>query len=428
MRLDYAETTLKNGVRVLTARMPQVQSVAIGVWVGVGGRYESIRQSGISHFIEHLLFKGTKTRSARDISQSIEGRGGYFNAFTQEESTCYYARVSARHVWKVHDILAEMYLHPRFDPADIQKERGVIMEEIMMYRDLPQQVVQDMLGELLWTNHPVGRPLIGPTENIERLSREDILRFKTRNYVGGNTLVAFAGQIDHAQAVDHVGAALGGLKRRAVPTCEPVNGRTRQRSVQAVRKDIEQTHLAMGFRLFGRRDPRRYILKVLSIMLGENMSSRLFQVVREKHGLAYAVHSSMHLFNETGALAITAGLDRARTPQAIALIVREIKRMKERPVGAKELRRAKDYAIGQLQIGMEGTTNQMMWIGETILSFGRIVHPEEVMASIESVTAADVQALANAVFRAQKVSAAMVSPDDPALQETRMATALAKLE
>jgi len=418
MNLMYESTTLKNGVRVLSTHIPHVGSAAVGIWVGVGGRYESTTQSGASHFIEHLLFKGTKTRSARDISQAIEGRGGYFNAFTQEESTCYYARVAARHLWPVLDVLADMYVNPKLDARDIDKERDVIIEEIMMYRDQPQQVVQDMLGEALWSKHALGRPLIGTPENIARMSREDIIDFKRSKYVPANTLVVFAGNLPHADCVRETQARLGGLSRSSAPRCAVVTGRTGQTGARVMAKDIEQTHLAMGFRLFGRHDPRRSTLKMLSVILGENMSSRLFQVVRERHGLAYSIHSSMNLFSETGALMIGAGLDRKRSAKAMDLVVTEIKRLRDAPVGARELQRAKDYAVGQLEIGLESTINQMMWTGETVLSHKRFIQPAEVIERMKAVTAKDIQALALEVMSEDRASLALVSPEPVAEQES----------
>jgi predicted Zn-dependent peptidase len=417
MKLDYQETALPNKVQVLTARMPQVQSVACGIWVGVGGRYESAKQSGASHFIEHLLFKGTPKRSARAISQAIEGRGGYFNAFTQEETTCYYARIGSKHLWTALDILSDMYMNPRFAPGDIDRERGVIIEEIMMYRDQPNQLVQDYLGELMWTNHPVGRPLIGTPENIARISREEILEFKNAKYTGGNTRIALAGKVEHDECVERVYHYLQALPGNRAPTCKRVSDKTVQRHVYVYKKEIEQTHLAIGIRLFGRQDERRFVLKLLSVILGENMSSRLFQLVREKHGLAYSVHSSMHLFDETGALVISAGLEKARTNKALQLIFSELARLMEKPVSAQEMKRAKDYAIGQLEIGLESTINQMMWIGENKLSFGHLIQPDEVMSRIQSVTAADIQDLARAIFTAERTSIAMVTPNEPVPQE-----------
>lgn len=411
MRLNNRETKLANGIRVLTAEMPGVDSVAIGVWVGVGGRYEPRRVGGVSHFIEHLLFKGTRSRSARDISQAIEGRGGYFNAFTQEESTCYYARVGADHTWHVLEILADMYLHPRFAAEDIEKERGVIIEEIMMYRDQPQHLVQDILGVLLWARHALGLPLVGTPEIIRRISRAEILAFKGSKYVPDNTVVCLAGRVGHDAAVKHVAELLGGVRRRPRPAFRPVSGRTLQGREAVHDKDIEQSHLALGVRLFGRHDPRRYALKLLSIILGENMSSRLFQVVREKHGLAYSIHSSMHLYEETGALVVSAGLDRKRVMKAIGLIVGEMVRFRDARVGPRALRRAKDYAVGQLKIGLESTSSQMVWLGEHTLGYGKVDQPEEVIRKLERVTEDDIRRVASAILRAPRISLAMVTPD-----------------
>ncbi|HPG00004.1 MAG TPA: pitrilysin family protein [Kiritimatiellia bacterium] len=417
MKMNFRETKLPNGVRVATAHMPSVESVAMGVWVGVGGRYETRRQSGVSHFIEHLLFKGTTSRSARDISQAIEGRGGYFNAFTQEESTCYYARISAEHMWSVLDILSDMYLHPRFAVADINKERGVIIEEIMMYRDQPQHVVQETLGNLLWVDHPLGRPLIGTPENISRMTRDEILRFKRDRYMAGNTMVVLAGKVDHDECVRRVGERMGGVPGRKNPAFEKVGRSTRQDDVSVVSKDIEQTHVAMGIRLFGRRDPRRYALKLMSVILGENMSSRLFQVVREKHGLAYSIHSSTQLLDETGILDVQAGVDCERIPKALEVILAEVNRLKEKPVGASELRRAKDYAIGQMRIGLESTTNQMMWVGEYLMSYGRFAQPAEVIRRVEAVTAEDIHGVARDVLHRRNTSFAMVTSGGGRTQE-----------
>ena len=418
MFLNFRESTLPNGIRLATAEMPHVESVAMGVWVGVGGRYEEKKLSGISHFIEHLLFKGTENRSAKDISQAIEGRGGYFNAFTQEESTCYYARIASRHMWNVFDILCDMYLHPKFAEDDINKERGVIIEEILMYQDLPQHKVQEMLGQLVWEGHALGRPLIGTAENIRRVSRAEILGFKNGKYIADNTLVVLAGKVDHDECLERVTATLGHVRSRRKPVFSRVTKQTPQNQVAVQAKDIEQTHMAMGFRLFGRHDKRRYILKALSIILGENMSSRLFQVVREKHGLAYSVHSSVELFDETGVLAIQAGLDRTRIGKAVSLIFRELAKLKDKKVGPQELRRAKDYTIGQIRIGLESTINQMMWVGENIMGYGEFMQPDEVLKRIERVTEKDIRELAAEILNRRNVSVAMITPGGGEPQES----------
>ena len=410
MILNFAETKLSNGIRVATAHMPNIESVAIGVWVGVGGRYEDKSISGVSHFIEHLLFKGTKTRSAKDISQAIEGRGGYYNAFTQEESTCYYARISAEHRKSTFAILADMYLNPKFAAEDIDKERGVIIEEIMMYKDQPQHLVQEILGELLWQEHPLGRPLIGTKETVVNVSRAAILNFKATKYVADNTVVAVAGKVDHTACVKQISDLLGHIRETKKPAYSCVTKQTTQKDVHVLAKVIEQTHLALGVRLFGRHDNRRYALKLLSIILGENMSSRLFQVVREKHGLAYSIHSNVQLFDETGILDIQAGVDCDRISKAVELILSEVVKFKDKPVGASELRRAKDYAVGQLRIGLESTSSQMMWVGENLMNYGRFIQPDEVIQKIEAVSEKDIHRVAGEVLNSKSLSVAMITP------------------
>jgi predicted Zn-dependent peptidase len=367
--------------------------------------------AGASHFIEHLLFKGTKRRTARQISQAIEGRGGYLNAFTQEESTCYYARVPFDHAWRAADVLSDMYQHASFDAREVEKERGVIIEEIMMYRDQPHHEVHDILSELLWTGHALGRPIAGYPETVSRLSREQLLSFRGDKYLAGNTIVVFAGRVDHAACVRRVSKLITALPASRLPRWTSVTDRVGQGRTAFQVRDIEQTHLAVGIRLFGRRDTRRHALRLLSGILGENMSSRLFQIVRERHALAYSIHSGCHLHNETGTMVITSGLDARNLPKALRLIVRELCRLRDRPVSPAELNRVKEYAVGQIRLAFESTSNHMMWLGENLLSFGRYIPPEETIAAIMQVTAKDLQNVADEVLRYDRVSMAVVSPE-----------------
>jgi len=408
--MEVRETRMGNGIRVVTAVLPRVQSVAIGVWVGVGGRYESPKLSGISHFIEHLLFKGTEKRSARDISQAIEGRGGFCNAFTQEEITCYFARVAYDHTWKALDILGDMYLHPRFDQIDIDRERGVIVEEIMMYRDQPEHVVQEMLLENMWREHELGRPLIGSPETLKNITRDQIAAFKRKKYVPDATVLAFTGKVNHDECVHAVTKLMGRIRPASAPSYRLVDAAVAQRGMTLKAKEIEQTHMALGFRIFGRHDKRRYALKVLNVILGENMSSRLFQTIREKHGLAYSIGSGMQLFAETGAMVISAGLDRNRRTKAIELILREIKKIKNEPVSARELNLARQYIIGHLRLALENPLGQMMWIGEHILNYGSVIAPEEIVDAITAIRTEDVQKTAQAVFKNRLATFSLLSP------------------
>ncbi len=425
MLMDVHETRLDNDVRVVTSPMPYLQSATIGIWVGVGGRYEPPRISGISHFIEHLLFKGTKKLSSRDITQMIEGRGGYFNAFTQEESTCYYARIAYDHFPKVLDVLSEMYLHPKFDEQDIDKERHVILEELMMYHDQPHHHVHDMLGEAMWSNHSLGRSLIGTPASLDRIDRKAIIDFKDSRYVPGRTVFTFAGRVDHDKCVAQVEALTQGFTKRRRPRFQAVTASVPQERLTFQARDAEQAHLALGFRTFGRADPSRYTLRLLSAVLGENMSSRLFQVVRERHGLAYSIHSSYQLFADTGAFLISAGLDRKELPKAMKLIVRELRRIRDKPVSAAELKRARDYVIGQVRLSMESTTQHVMWMGENLLEQDRVIPPEESISGLETVTPADIYKLAQKVLRPENASLSLIASE---MSESAQQELLASLE
>ncbi len=427
LALETHLTTLPNGIRVVTAPMPHAAGVTLGLWVAAGGRHEPAARSGISHFVEHMLFKGTPTRSAAAISRAIEGRGGYFDACTQEENTCYFARVPGAQLWHTFDVLCDMFRHASFDRAEVERERDVIVEEILMYRDEPPHVVQEELSRQLWPAHSLGRPVSGEPETVRALRRTDLLAWKTRTYCGCNTVVAFAGQVEHAACVERVARTLGGLPRGRRPTQRAADTRQPPAPLTLLERPIEQAHLALGVRIFGRHDARRYALRLLNVLLGENMSSRLFQVVRERHGLAYAIQSTVQLFDETGVLVISAGIDRQRRAKALALILRELARFRERPVSPRDLRMARDYAIGQLELGLESTTNRMNWIGEHLLAYDRIVMPDEIVDALRRVTVADMAALAQDALRPGRLALAVMVPERAPGEEASLRRALVNL-
>ena len=411
---QVALTTLPNGIRVITSPQADAESVALGFWVDVGGRHEEAALAGASHFIEHMLFKGTRRRSAKEISQAIEGRGGYLNAYTQEDATCYYARIPHERLGEAFDVLVDMYREPKFAPADIDRERGVIIEELRMCHDQPQHVVQEQLMDGLWSGHPLGRPLVGSEQTLQAMTRAGLDGFRRRHYQPGSTIFAMAGRVTHASAVALVKDAVGRMPAGRRPAFRKVDRRVGQKRFRLARREIEQIHAAVGFRGFGRHDPRRFALRMLNSILGENMSSRLFQIVREKHGLAYAVQSSFQLFDETGAMVVSAGLDRARAADALRLIAREVARMREKPVTAGELRRARDYLQGQFRLGLEGTSSQMQWIGETLTNYGRFVKPDEVLGCLLAVTADEMQQVAAELFTPRRLTLSLVVPEkDP---------------
>ncbi len=427
MLIDAKMTELSSGIRVVTASMPRVESVSVGIWVGVGGRHEPAAVSGMSHFIEHLLFKGTKKMSAGDISRAVEGCGGYLNAFTQEEMTCYYARVAYDHTWKVFGVLCDMILNPRLAEADIEKERNVIIEEIMMYRDHPEQMVQEMLGGILWKNHKLSRPLTGSPASLRRIAREDIISFKRRHYVGRNTVFMFAGRVRHDEAVSRVKSMMRGYSSSPPPRAQPVTGKVPQERMMLKSKEIEQAQLAAGFRIFGLPDRRRYALKLLNVILGENMSSRLFQVVREKYGLAYSVQSGSQLFADTGSLVITAGLDRERRRRALDLIAGEVRRLKQDAVRQRELARAIEYVVGHIRLGVESPSGQMMWVGSNMLNYGSPIPAEEVIEAIRCIRPDDIQTLACEIFRPGLASVALLSPGLGVRDEDHVRSMIASL-
>ncbi len=406
----YRVTELSNGLRVATAEMPQMESVSIGLWVGIGGRYEPKRVSGISHFIEHLLFKGTQRRTAKQISQTVEGIGGYLNAFTSEENTCYYAKAGHRHLDTLLDVLSDMYLHSLFAASDINKERQVIKEELLMYRDQPDHYVHELLTEIVWPEHPLGRSLTGTPESLDAMERATLLGFKQKKYVAANTILAVAGHCRHEEIVGKIEHLLLLTRNGAAPGFVPVRDGQRAPCLRFLSKDVEQTHLALAIRSCSRKDPRRFALKLLSVIAGENMSSRLFQVIREQHGLAYSIQSSTSFFADTGALVVSAGLDTKRLPRALKLVLQELKKLARRPPSADELRRAKDYSTGQMRLGLESTSNQMMWVGEHLLAYGFIHTPEEIQHQIEGVTPEQVQAVAAEFFQDRHLNGAVITP------------------
>ena len=294
MKLQASQSVLTNGIRVVTCPAEHVESATIGLWVGVGGRHEPKSLCGASHFIEHLLFKGTRKRSARDISQAIEGRGGSFNAFTQEEFTCYYAWTAAEHAWQTLDILLDMYRRPRFATDDVEKEREVILEEMLMCRDRPDQLVQDMLTENLWPGHPLGRPLVGMEKTLLAMRRQHLLKFKNSRYVPGNTVLAFAGRLAHEDCVREAKRRLRGIHGAPAPLFPPAPPSSARDRIAIQKKNIAQIHLALGFRTFSRHDPRRHALKILNTILGDNMKLAPLSGDSRKHGMAYSIQSSFN--------------------------------------------------------------------------------------------------------------------------------------
>jgi predicted Zn-dependent peptidase len=410
MQSPYRLTRLANGTRIASVEMPYMRSVSLGIWAGIGGRHESAAQGGISHFLEHLLFKGTKRRSAKRITEAVEGLGGYLNAFTTEDHTCYYAKAAATHLPDLCDVLCDMYLDSVFAPAEIEREREVIREEIMMYRDHPAQHAQELLTETMWPKHPLGRPLTGTVKSISQFKRADLMDFRDRHYTGANTIVTVAGPVYHERVVELLSPMLARLPRGRAPRFLRARRHEGPARLSLYTQETEQTHLAMGFHAFGRADDRRFALKLLSVILGENMSSRLFQKLREHHGWCYNVQTSMVTLADTGAIHVYAGLDAGNVEKAIRLILRELESICAKAPGRAELKKAQDYTIGQTLMGLESTSNQIMWMGESLLGYREILDPAEIERRVLAVTPEDVQHTACYCLNRVKLGLAVVGP------------------
>jgi predicted Zn-dependent peptidase len=407
----YHLTRLPNELTVASAELPHMASVAVGLWVGVGGRYEPEPISGVAHFIEHLLFKGTQKRTARQISEAVEGIGGYLNAFTTEEHTCFHARAHVSRFGELIDVLADMFLNSCFAPADVSKERDVIKEEIAMYRDQPSQFVHDLLHETLWPNHPLGRALTGTKATLDNTRRTELLAFLRGNYAAPNTVLAVAGPLKHREIIRAFRPYAKKFWDGRKPGFIPVNGGQQTAPIVHLHtKQTEQTQLALGIRACSRHDERRFALRVLNAIVGESMSSRLFQILREDKGLAYSVYSSWAFMEDTGALSISAGLDHGDLEKSLRIIARELRVLSQTRVPATELRRARDFVIGQMELNLESTESQMNWVGESILAYGKIITPTEVKNRLSTVTPTAVLGAARDFFRSDRLNLALVSP------------------
>ena len=406
----YTTVQLPGGAVLATARLPHMASVCVGVWLRVGGRHESRALNGVSHFIEHMVFKGTRRRTAAGISQAVEGLGGGLNAWTSEEHTCFYARARADAFPVLLDVLADMLLESRFAPVEFAKERVVIQEEVSMYRDQPHQHVQELLNGLQWPGQALGRPITGTPASVNRLRRDDLLEFHRTHYAASNLLVTVAGNFDAADVRRKVAAVAGRFRIGHRTAADPVRWRQSEPGLRLCTRPVEQTQLALAVRTCARHDQRRFALRLLNALLGENMSSRLFQSVREDRGLAYSIYSSVSSFEDVGDLVISAGLDADRLGPVLKLIIDELQRLRRRGPPASELRRARDYVIGQMELSLEGTENHMTWLGEAILGHDRVILPAEIERRLWAVTPAEVAGVARDFFRADRVNLALVGP------------------
>jgi len=401
---------LRNGLRVATCSMPASQTVAVGIWCAVGARHEAARVGGISHFLEHLLFKGTKKRSARRISEEVEGVGGDLNAYTAEERTCYYATASSDHLGRVTEVLSDMYCNSLMDRGEIERERGVIVEEIEMIRDEPAQHVHELLTAETWKGHSLARPITGTRKSLMAITRSDLLSHLRGKYHAGNTILTAAGAVDHDQVLGLANRWLRRLPKGPAPRRLTPPRRQSAPRVVIEERDCQQTQIALSFRGVGAVDPLRYAVSLLHVMLGGNMSSRLFQELREQRGLCYSVSSSLSTHVDCGAFEISLGLDGNNVTKAIKLILRECARIAGKGPSATELKRACDYSIGTSRMALERAATQNYRLGTSLLTYGKIVPPEQVYDRLTKVTPEEIRKIASRVFSRRTLCLAMVGP------------------
>ena len=378
------KSCLDNGIRVISEVLDHLPSVAVGIWVENGSRYEDERLGGISHYIEHLLFKGTDRRTATEISEEIEGVGGSLNAFTGKEHTCYYAKVLREHLPLAFDLLADIYQHSRFDPEEIERERGVILQEIAQVVDTPDEYVHDVFKANFWRGHALARPICGSTASVSALGRQNFLDFLRARYGTDRTVIAAAGNLSHAAFVDQVREAFAGADARLGPVdgSPPVS----HAGLVVEEKPLEQVHVCLGLPAIALTDPRRYVGFVLDTALGGGMSSRLFQEVRERRGRAYAVHSFLSSYRDTGYLGVYAATNPEWVREVIEVSVAELRRVATEGLKPDELERAKNQLKGNMLLGLETSTSRMHRIATCELYFGRDIALDEVAREIEAVT------------------------------------------
>lgn len=404
----YKKTLLSNGVRIITEEIEHVRSAAIGIWVGAGSRDESEGFEGISHFIEHMFFKGTEHRSARALAESLEAVGGQLNAFTTKEYTCYYAKTLDEDLDLAIDVLSDMFFCSLFDEKEIEKEKNVVIEEIKMYEDSPDELIHDVFSEYVWNDHPLGKPILGTEESIRALSREKIMQFLTQHYAPDNVVISVAGRINHDDVVAKLSAQFGTFARggRRVLEETPV-GHT---IAHYQKKDTEQMHILMGVPGLGQDDEDIYAMHIFNNILGGGLSSRLFQEIREQRGLAYSVYSYHATYVDTGLFAVYAGTSPKNTQEVIVCILEELLEMKEKGITAEELNRTKAQIKGSLYLGLEAVSSRMSRLGKTELTYNRVLSPEEVVEKLEKVTLEDIIRLIGRLWQKEKISIMTLGP------------------
>jgi predicted Zn-dependent peptidase len=406
----YRKTTLPNGLRVLTETMPAVRSATVGIWADVGSALESPDRRGISHLVEHMLFKGTRRRTARQIAETMDGVGGNLNAFTDKETTCYYAKVIDRHVPLALDVLGDMFLDSLFDPDELAKEQNVILEEIKMYEDSPDDLIHDVFLQTIWRGSSLGEPTIGFADTVTAMKPDDLRAHMRAHYAPNCVVIAAAGNVDHERFVELVCEQFGsydGNCARPEPESPKITPATHVRH-----KESEQAYLIVGTRGIDLRDERRYALSLLDTVLGGGMSSRLFQEIRERRGLVYSVYSFQAAYRAAGLFGIYAGTSPEHVQSCIDLTVAEFARVRDEPIGEQELHLAKEHIKGNLTLTLESTSSRMIRLGRNEFALGRHVTAEEIEERVDAVTPNEIRELARELLDERNLGLCIIGPVD----------------
>lgn len=408
---NVRKDVLPNGLTLLTEAMPSVRSVSIGIWLRTGSRHERERENGITHFLEHMVFKGTANRSAEDIARAADSIGGHLDAFTAKECTSFSIKVLDEHLPRAFDILADLVKNPLFRPDHIAKECQVVREEIKMVEDTPDDLVHEIFTQSYWGGHALGRPILGTRRTVESFNHRRLFDYFHRHYTPNNILIAAAGHLEHARVRDLVVKELGGIPAgaRVADGPRPVphpNIRFRRK------KDLEQVHVCLGAPAYPQSHDKRFACYILNTVLGGGMSSRLFQNIREKRGLAYAVFSNLNTFRDVGCLSVYAGTATKNARQVVDLILEEFRQLKSNPLGDEELQRAKDYLKGAMLLSLESTMSRMSNLARQEMYFGRYISLEEIAARVDAVAADEVLGVARDLFETDRIALTVLGPLD----------------
>jgi len=406
----YDKAVLDNGLKVITSTMPHSRSICLVVLAGTGSCYESKEEAGISHFAEHLFFKGTQRRpTSREITQDIEGVGGIINGGTDKEITIYWCKVASPHFSTALDVLSDLLLNSRFDTKDIEKERQVIIEEINMNLDTPQQRVNMLIDELLWPEQPLGREVTGYKETVSSLTREQLLNYLARRYMPNNTVLSIAGNIQHQEAMAQIEPMFGKWAPGELTTRYVTNDKQTEARVRIEPKDIEQTHLCLAVHGFSRSHPQRFTLGLLNTVLGGGMSSRLFMEIRETRGLAYDIHSYTEHFLDSGSFGVYAGVDPEKIETALAAIIEELSKIKQ-GIATSEITRAKELSKGRLYLRFEDTQNVALWYGSQEILLRQILDIDDIISIVDAITINELQEVAQKILTDSGLNLAITGP------------------